>query len=56
VLFDDTWAGAAAGLYNGKGGRAVGYLMANGFEVVQQSSAEEPSHLGCAFVRVKQVI
>ncbi len=38
VLFDDTWAGAAAGLYNGKGGRAVGYLMAKGFEVVQQSS------------------
>jgi len=38
VLFDDTWAGPAAGLYNGKGGLAVGFLMSKGFEVVQQSS------------------
>jgi len=51
VLFDDTWAGAAPGLYSGKGGRAVGYLMAKGFEVVQQSSESEPSHLGWVLLR-----
>lgn len=51
VLFDDTWAGAAPGLYNGKGGRAVGYLMAKGFEVVQQSAESEPSHLGWVLLR-----
>ena len=51
VLFDDTWAGAAPGLYNGKGGRAVGFLMAKGFEVVQQSAESEPSHLGWVLLR-----
>jgi hypothetical protein len=51
VLFDDTWPGAAPGLYNGKGGRAVGFLLAKGFEVVQQSSEHEPSHLGWVLLR-----
>jgi len=51
ILFDDTWAGAAAGLYSGKGGRAVGFLMANGFEVVQQSGDDENSHMGWVLLR-----
>ena len=51
VLFDDTWAGAAPGLYNGKGGQAVGFLLGHGFEVVQQSAADEPSHLGWVLLR-----
>ena len=44
---------SAGGLYNGKGGLAVGFLMAKGFEVVQQSSGIFFLFLICLFLMAK---
>ncbi|KAJ1488704.1 hypothetical protein T484DRAFT_1938783 [Baffinella frigidus] len=52
VLFDDTWPmNPASGRYDGKGGAAVDWLLSRGFELVEQSSPEQASHLGFVLVR-----
>lgn len=51
VLFDDTWPSAGMNRYSGKGGAALAFLLANGFEPVQQSPPDTLSHLGWVLVR-----
>lgn len=51
VLFDDTWPSPRPGVYSGKGGTAVPFLLANNFEIIDQSPVDGPSFEGYVLLR-----